>query len=56
MDWSNLFPAFVVPEVKDSDGKSIMTKEVEVADIGCGFGGLIVAMSTVFPETLMLGL
>lgn len=32
-----------------------LTKEVEVADIGCGFGGLLVALAPVLPETLILG-
>lgn len=32
------------------------TKEVEIADIGCGFGGLLVALAPVFPETLILGI
>ena len=32
-----------------------MTKQVEFADIGCGFGGLLVALSPVFPDTLMVG-
>jgi tRNA (guanine-N7-)-methyltransferase len=33
-----------------------MSKVVEVADIGCGFGGLLVALSPLLPDTLMLGL
>jgi tRNA G46 methylase TrmB len=32
-----------------------MTKEIEVADIGCGFGGLLVALSPALPDTLILG-
>jgi len=32
-----------------------LTKDVEVADIGCGFGGLLVALAPKFPATLMLG-
>ncbi|KAA1075549.1 tRNA (guanine-N(7)-)-methyltransferase (tRNA(m7G46)-methyltransferase) [Puccinia graminis f. sp. tritici] len=31
-------------------------KVVEFADVGCGFGGLLVAMAPLFPEKLMLGL
>jgi tRNA (guanine-N7-)-methyltransferase len=31
-------------------------KEVEFVDIGCGYGGLLVELSPMFPETLMLGL
>ncbi|ORZ16013.1 putative methyltransferase-domain-containing protein [Lobosporangium transversale] len=59
MDWSKNFPNHFAPKegaavdgavVKDSG------KKVEFADIGCGYGGLLVALSTVFPETLMLGM
>ena len=32
-----------------------MTKQIEIADIGCGFGGLLTALSPLFPETLMIG-
>jgi tRNA (guanine-N7-)-methyltransferase len=32
-----------------------MKKQVEIADIGCGFGGLLVALSPLFPDTLMIG-
>jgi tRNA (guanine-N7-)-methyltransferase len=31
-------------------------KKVQFADIGCGFGGLLVSLSTLFPETLMIGM
>lgn len=42
MDWSTLYPDFP-------------SKIPEIADIGCGFGGLLVSLSTLFPETLILG-
>lgn len=32
-----------------------MRKQVEVADIGCGFGGLLFSLSPVLPDTLLLG-
>lgn len=32
-----------------------LTRDVEVADIGCGFGGLLVALAPKLPNTLMLG-
>ncbi|KAK5162612.1 tRNA (guanine-N(7)-)-methyltransferase (tRNA(m7G46)-methyltransferase) [Oleoguttula sp. CCFEE 6159] len=38
------------------DGVAEMTKHVEVADIGCGYGGLLFALSAKMPETLILGL
>lgn len=34
---------------------AVMTKKVEILDIGCGFGGLLVALAPRFPETLILG-
>ena len=53
MDWSAHFPAhFPAPGAAGP----APTKRVEVADIGCGFGGLIVSLSAQLPETLMLGL
>ncbi|KAI1004060.1 tRNA (guanine-N(7)-)-methyltransferase [Podosphaera aphanis] len=33
-----------------------LRKDVEVADIGCGFGGLLVALAAVMPDTLLLGM
>lgn len=33
-----------------------MTKQVEIADIGCGFGGLLFALSPRLPDELILGL
>ena len=54
MDWSSHYPAFAQREVADGS-PPVMTGEVEIADIGCGFGGLLVALSPVFPNTLMLG-
>ncbi|KAI8150853.1 tRNA (guanine-N(7)-)-methyltransferase [Colletotrichum sp. SAR 10_70] len=35
---------------------SRMRKDVEVVDIGCGFGGLLVALAPLLPDTLALGL
>ncbi|KIV98891.1 tRNA (guanine-N(7)-)-methyltransferase [Verruconis gallopava] len=45
MDWSEYYPAYA--------GQS---KSVEFADIGCGFGGLLFALSPRFPESLILGM
>jgi len=54
MDWTTHYP--VILGSQDEDKASLtLTKEVEIADIGCGFGGLLVALSPLFPETLMLG-
>ncbi|KAF8520266.1 putative methyltransferase [Hysterangium stoloniferum] len=34
----------------------LATKRPEFADIGCGFGGLLIALAPLFPDTLMLGM
>ncbi|CAD6503559.1 BgTH12-03219 [Blumeria graminis f. sp. triticale] len=33
-----------------------LIKDIEIADIGCGFGGLLVALAPELPNTLMLGM
>ncbi|KAF9516909.1 hypothetical protein BS47DRAFT_1436689 [Hydnum rufescens UP504] len=44
MDWKAHYPS-MSPE-----------QTVEFADIGCGFGGLLIALAPMFPDTLMLGM
>ncbi len=66
MNWAQLFPKFALEESGHSKNESYqddasprvpqMNKEVEVADIGCGFGGLLVALAPKLPNTLMLGI
>lgn len=60
MDWSSLFPAYVDPDSQNTDptaavGPAQLTKDVEVVDIGCGFGGLLVALAPLLPDTLIIG-
>ncbi|KAK0628976.1 hypothetical protein B0T17DRAFT_505581 [Bombardia bombarda] len=43
-------------ELVSSTEPKRLSKEVEVADIGCGFGGLLIALAPVMPDTLILGL
>lgn len=38
-----------------TEAKAI-NQEVEIADIGCGFGGLLFALATKFPDTLSIGM
>lgn len=45
MDWSVHYPKYFPPG----------EKKVEWADVGCGFGGLLMALAPQFPDTLMLG-
>jgi tRNA (guanine-N7-)-methyltransferase len=67
MDWASLYPAYAkhqkqemgeaqggADEEEQRESKAI-TKDVEIADIGCGFGGLLFALAPKFPDTLMLG-
>ncbi|KAI0407216.1 putative methyltransferase [Xylaria palmicola] len=70
MDWSAYFPAFVAdvdPTVSSQPAETSpanaihpaprkLTKEIEVVDIGCGFGGLLVALAPALPDTLLLGM
>ncbi|KAL2187513.1 putative methyltransferase [Thermothelomyces heterothallicus CBS 203.75] len=73
MDWSSLYPDYVVDEPQDQQSPAApetpsdnndsaplkpkrISKDVEVADIGCGFGGLLVALAPLMPDTLILGL
>ncbi|XP_028161898.1 tRNA (guanine-N(7)-)-methyltransferase [Ostrinia nubilalis] len=46
-DWSTLYPI-----LKDQPKE----KQVEFLDVGCGYGGLLVTLSAMFPENIMLGL
>ncbi|KAL1407413.1 tRNA (guanine-N(7)-)-methyltransferase (tRNA(m7G46)-methyltransferase) [Vanrija albida] len=50
MDWASHYPAYF--PAKDGTEQ----KQVEWADVGCGFGGLIMALGPQFPDTLMLGM
>lgn len=50
MDWSKFYPQFYDESTKQ------MTKKVTIADIGCGFGGLLIDLSPEFPEDLILGM
>jgi len=69
MDWGEHYPAFTatipasVPRddpiaTKDLNEYAVprMAKEIEVADIGCGFGGLLFALAPTMPVTLILGM
>jgi tRNA (guanine-N7-)-methyltransferase len=67
MDWASYYPAYAVQTEIDmqQDNEShdrtqasttrAISKPVEIADIGCGYGGLLFALAPKFPDTLMLG-
>lgn len=50
MDWAKLYPHYV------NEATGQMVKKVTIADIGCGFGGLMVDLSPEFPNDLILGM
>lgn len=51
MDWSVLYPQyFSTKQMREQQ------KQVEFADIGCGYGGLLVTLSPMFPDNLILGM
>lgn len=56
MDWSLYFPGFV-DEQSPTDGTKPkpLRQDVEIVDIGCGFGGLSVALASKLPDKLILG-
>lgn len=55
MDWAEHFPAYMLADVTTQNNVRPLVKRVEVADIGCGFGGLLIALSSVLPDALILG-
>jgi tRNA (guanine-N7-)-methyltransferase len=70
MDWASLYPMYAKhPKKETEDGQNeshdmsieerreanAISRNVEIADIGCGFGGLLFALAPKFPNTLMLG-
>lgn len=56
MDWSAHYPEFAEnAATAQSSTPPKMKKDVEIVDIGCGFGGLLVALAPLMPQTLMLG-
>lgn len=52
MDWAALYPN-MSPAEHDAPEPQ---KQVEVADIGCGYGGLLFALAPQVPDTLILGM
>ncbi|XP_039263228.2 tRNA (guanine-N(7)-)-methyltransferase-like [Styela clava] len=50
MDWSSIYPEYCNEANENNKYK------VEVVDIGCGYGGLLIKLSPLLPNTLMLGM
>ncbi|KAK3672571.1 tRNA (guanine-N(7)-)-methyltransferase (tRNA(m7G46)-methyltransferase) [Recurvomyces mirabilis] len=69
MDWAERFPAYaattpagirqdnlIAKEDLVKYGHPKLTQQVEFADIGCGYGGLLFALAPKLPQTMILGL
>jgi tRNA (guanine-N7-)-methyltransferase len=63
MDWSPFYPAHFPSETTNEStdatavtATAVAQKRVEFADIGCGYGGLLVDLAKMFPNTLSLGM
>ncbi|KAK4507495.1 hypothetical protein PRZ48_001230 [Zasmidium cellare] len=60
MDWSKHYPSFIATSDESTTTTETShpktTKQVTIADIGCGFGGLLFALAPRFPQDLILGL
>lgn len=71
MDWASLYPKYAKHPKKETGEEQneshdvsleeqrelkAITQNVEIADIGCGFGGLLFALAPKFPDTLILGM
>ncbi|XP_049858456.1 tRNA (guanine-N(7)-)-methyltransferase isoform X1 [Schistocerca gregaria] len=56
MNWSELYPTYFKNNSEGNSAEKSEAKCVEFADIGCGYGGLLVTLSPMFPDTLMLGM
>ncbi|KAM3522816.1 hypothetical protein MY4038_008456 [Beauveria bassiana] len=59
MNWGKYYPEYVAESTADDARSSQprpLKQDVEIVDIGCGYGGLLVALSPLLPNTLMLGL
>jgi tRNA (guanine-N7-)-methyltransferase len=53
MKWDSFYPAFASSETRSG---LVENKQVDVVDVGCGFGGLLLGLAPVLPSSLILGL
>lgn len=56
MNWGTIYPTFFDAKTGEKRAGYEEGRGVEFADVGCGFGGLLMQLAPLFPETLMLGL
>ncbi|SNX87649.1 probable TRM8 - part of complex required for 7-methylguanosine modification [Melanopsichium pennsylvanicum] len=56
MNWGTIYPTYFDAKTGEKKKEYEHGKGVEFADVGCGFGGLLMQLAPLFPDTLMLGL
>ena len=56
MDWREHYPCFQEREEDERLESKKRKGEVEFVDVGCGYGGLLVQLSSLYPDTLVLGM
>eukprot|EP00123_Amoebidium_parasiticum_P009990 comp19826_c0_seq1/m.23850 comp19826_c0_seq1/g.23850 ORF comp19826_c0_seq1/g.23850 comp19826_c0_seq1/m.23850 type:complete len:261 (-) comp19826_c0_seq1:122-904(-) len=56
MDWSPFYPMYFAAPDQEPTELQKQIHRVEFADVGCGYGGLLVGLAPHFPNTLMLGM
>ncbi|KAL8969778.1 MAG: hypothetical protein Q9183_001831 [Haloplaca sp. 2 TL-2023] len=56
MNWAEHYPAYVTEVAKSEAKFKPLKREVTVADIGCGFGGLLAALAPKLQDELMIGM
>ncbi|SPO30280.1 probable TRM8 - part of complex required for 7-methylguanosine modification [Ustilago trichophora] len=56
MNWGTIYPSFFDAKTGQKKEGYAEGKGVEFADVGCGFGGLLMQLAPQFPDKLMLGL
>ncbi|KAL8736166.1 MAG: hypothetical protein Q9166_000321 [cf. Caloplaca sp. 2 TL-2023] len=61
MDWASYYPAYTTSSTEPTQTndspetrRRLLSKDVTVADIGCGFGGLLVALAPKLPDKLLI--
>lgn len=62
MDWSSYYPTLISQPAPEQENTAVtstkprpLVKDIDVADIGCGFGGLLVALAPKLPDSVLLG-
>lgn len=52
MNWNPFYPHYFYEDGSHKEGHH----KVEMVDVGCGYGGLLIALSPLFPNSLILGM